>query len=337
MNIRDRRAVRAAAQQALAAAPGEPKKVVLAYTLISCAIALSFAGISMMLGDRISATGGLSNMGMRSILSTGQSVLPLVQMVISICMSLGYHVAILDMLRHRATDPRTLSEGFRRFGPALRAALLQGVIYFFLAFGTMYLSSFVFMLLPLSNAFFSVMEPLTSSMSILESGIVLDDATVSALIPAMAPLVWIFLGLYLLLFLPMAYRFRMISFSLADDDRPGAIAAMVKSARMMRHNRFALFRLDLSMWWFYALQILVSVVCYGDVICALAGVALPWNETVSYFLFFGLSLVIQAVSYYFFMNRVYAVYGVTYEGLKESIVPPPRPKEKPDFPFPTEY
>ena len=337
MNIRDRRAVHAAAQQALSAAPGEPKKVVLAYTLITCAIALSFAAISMMLGDKISATGGLSNMGMRSILSTGQSVLPLVQMVISVGMGLGYHVAVLNMIRGRFSEPRTLVEGFRRFGPALRAVLLQALVYVGLGIVAMQLSSYIFMMLPVSDEFFTIMEPLVSSVSILDSGLTLDEATVMALIPAMAPMMWILLAVFLLLFLPMAYRFRMVSFSLADDDRPGAIAAMVKSARMMRRNRVALFRLDLSMWWFYALQVLISLVCYGDVILALLGVALPWNATVSYFLFFGLSLVIQAVSYYFFMNRVYTVYGVVYESLKESVMPPPRPMEKPDFPFPTEY
>ena len=68
------------------------------------------------------------------MLSTGQSILPLVQMLLILCWNMGYAVCALRMARRQETQPRTLLEGFRLFGPVLRAALLQGLIYFAVAF-----------------------------------------------------------------------------------------------------------------------------------------------------------------------------------------------------------
>ena len=71
MNIRDRRAIHHAAGQRLAQTQGDARKILLIYLGIVTALSMAVAVISVVLSSRISNTGGLSNMGLRSVLSTG--------------------------------------------------------------------------------------------------------------------------------------------------------------------------------------------------------------------------------------------------------------------------
>lgn len=316
MDIRNRRAIHHAAGQALVSAPGEPKKVVLVYAGVACLLSLASSVVSFMLDHQIADTGGLSNMGLRSMLSTIQYVLPIIQLLVMQCMGLGYHAAALDMSRGKEVSPRTLLEGFRRFGPLIRAAIFMGLMYLALAMGTMYLSVYIFLLLPVSGAFYQVMEPLLSSASVLQSGIVLDDATMAAVSKTMTPMLVIYALVFLVVCAPLYYQYRMVNFCLVDSDHPRAFGAMRDSRAMMRRNRIALFRLDLSLWWYYLLQLLIVTVAYLDLLLPLVGISFPWPDTVSYFLFFVASLVLQLVVYYFTMNRVHVTYAKAYEALR---------------------
>ena len=66
---------------------------------------------------------------------------------------------------------------------------------------------------------------------------------------------------------------------------------------------------------------MVTVVCYGDILLPMVGITLPWSGTVSYFVFYVLSLILQFVVYYFFMNRVNVTYAMAYESIR------PKPQE----------
>lgn len=335
MDIRNRRAIHSRAGEILSSVPSDPRMIALFYTAICALMALISTVLTAVLTDRIDDTGGLSNMGLRSILSTGKTVLPIVQLVITSCLNLGYHFAVLRLTRGESSQPRTLLEGFRNFGPVLRAVIFQGLLYLSYGIVTMYLSTFIFMATPFAAPFYTIMEPLMNSPSILSGEILVDEATLLAASEALMPMMWIWLGLFLLLFLPAYYGYRMTNFCIADNPRQGALAALHRSKTMLRRNRIALFKLDLSMWWFYALQVVISVVCYGDMILPALGINLPWSSTFSYYFFFVLSLVIQVVTYYFLMNRVYVAYALVYEGL-QGPKEPEQPKE-PNFPFPAEY
>lgn len=335
MDIRNRRAIHSRAAEVISAAPGNPKMTVLWYTAACSLMALLSTVLTAILTDRIDNTGGLGNMGLRSILSTGQTLLPIVQLVITTCLNLGFHFAVLRLTRGEDSRPRTLLEGFRNFGPMLRAVLFQGLLYLSYGIVTMYLSASIFLATPLADTFYEIMDPLISSDVLSTGQLLMDEATVLAATEALLPMLWIWLGLFLVLFLPACYGYRMTNFCIADDPRRGAMAALHRSKLMLRRNRIALFRLDLSMWWFYALQFLISAVCYGDLILPLLGITLPWSSTFSYYFFFVLSLALQIVTYYFLMNRVYVAYALAYESLRQPREP--EPPKAPDFPFPTEY
>ncbi len=335
MSIRDRRAIHHRSGEALAAAVN-PGRIALCYTAVCAVLALLSSILDITLSNRIADTGGLSNMGLRSVLSTVQTLLPILQLVVTTCLGLGYHICALRISRGQDAGPVTLLDGFRNFGPALRAVFFQALLYLSFGMVSMYLSSFLFMMTPYSDPFLEIMGPILESSDLLATGeLVLDNETLFAAAETLAPMMWIWLGLFLLLFLPAYYSYRMTLFCIADEPRRGALSCMHKSKMMMRRNRFALLRLDLSMWWFYALQILVSIVCYGEMILPLLGVTLPWEPVFSYFFFFVASLAIQTVGYYFLMNRVNVAYAVAYDSLQQ-------PKEEaapaePDLPFPTEY
>ena len=336
MDIRDRRAIHHRASEALAAAGGNPGKIALCYTAVCAVLALLSSTLDILLSNRIADTGGLSNMGLRSILSTAQTVLPILQLVITTCLSLGYHICVLRIARGQEARPGTLLDGFRNFGPILRAVLFQGMLYLSFGILSMYLSSFIFMMTPFSADFAEIMAPILESPDLLMTGeLVLDDATLFAATETLVPMLWIWLGVFLLMFLPAYYGYRMTVFCIADEPRRGALASLHKSKMMMRRNRLALLRLDLSMWWFYALQILVSIICYGEMLLPLVGVTLPWNPRFSFYFFFILSLVIQIASYYFLMNRVNVAYAMAYDALQQPKEPESR--QKTDLPFPTEY
>jgi len=320
MNIRSRSAIHEEARQALDRAPYK-KQIILIYTAICCGLSLLTTLMSVFFSDRIAGTGGLGNIGLRSVLSTGQSVLPLIQTVITACLGLGYHISMLTITRGYEATPRTLYQGFRHLGPLLRVMLLQGFLYSGIAFAATYISSFLFLLTPFSAEFVEVVEPLISSMTVLDTSLVLDEATLMAAAETMVPMVWILLGVFLLLFVPVYYGFRMVTFCLAEDPRRGALAALGKSRRLMRRNRIALFRLDLSLWWFYLGSLAITALCYGDVLLPMMGVSLPWSSEVSFYVFFVLSLLLQIVLYYFAMNRVYAVYAVAYDALQDELSP----------------
>lgn len=315
MTIRDRRAIRAAADSALGSAQQGMRQILLSYIGIITALSLGCSVLTVILSDRIADTGGLRNMGLRSALSTAQTLLPIVQMLVLWGLQLGYHTAALRVARGEPVSSDTLFGGFRRFFPLLRAMLVQGFLYTMAGVMSMYAAVYIFLLLPVSGDFQEIVMPAIESASILSGTITLDEATVMAAAGAMMPALWIFGGLFLLFFVPMYYRYRLVMYRLIDHSHPRAFLALLESRAIMRRSRFQLLKLDLGFWWFYALQLLAPLLCYGDVLLGMFGIALPVPEMAAYFLFLILSLAAQAVIFSLALNRVSVTYAVFYDTL----------------------
>ena len=92
MDIRDRRGLHNAAADRLANAKSAGT-VVLIYAAIALGSSALVTLVNYVLGLQIDKTGGLSNMGLRSFLSTIQSVLPMVQSAVLLCVEVGYVAA----------------------------------------------------------------------------------------------------------------------------------------------------------------------------------------------------------------------------------------------------
>ena len=103
MTIRDISALKADSREALDRC-GSQKQIVLLHTVGLVGSSLLLAVLSEILSRMISGTGGLSNLGTRSILSTLQSMLPILQTLLLIGWNAGYAMAMLKISRREPAD-----------------------------------------------------------------------------------------------------------------------------------------------------------------------------------------------------------------------------------------
>ena len=318
MDIRDIRGLKHRAGERLDGAQ-DAGKITLIYAGITLGASVLVTVINYALGLQISQMGGLRNMSVRSVLSTVQTVLPLIQILALMCLDLGYRAAMLRIGRGQYTSPQTLRAGIQRFWTMLRCTLLESVVYVFLASLSFYLAMQIFLFSPLSG---DVMELLLPIAGAEDPTLLLDEAAQLQLLKSLIPMFILMLVLMAVLTIPAYYRLRMVNYVMLDKPGMGAFVVLRESTKMMRKNGFALFRVDLSLWWYHALTALAVVVCYGDSLLSLAGVTLPWSEDVSYFVFYGLYLVMLFAITWFFRGRVEVTYALAYDAV--------RPREESD-------
>lgn len=311
MSIQNRHALKAAAGEALAAAPGH-QKLVLISAGAAAALSLAVSALNFILQGQIAGTGGLGGLGLRSVLSTVQSLLSLAMTLVLPFWSLGYVSAVLKLSRGEGASPDTLLDGFRRLGPALRLLLLTEVLYIVLGVVCVNAGSVLFSLTPLVRPLYDLMLPMLTDPNALEA---LDTG---ALLEAAAPMLIGCLVLFAAVAIPLSYRLRMARLRLMDDPGAGAFAALRSSSRMMKGSCLQLLRLDLSFWWFYLAEAAVMVLGYGDVLIPALGISLPMASDAAYFLFYVLGLLAQLGLYLFARNRVEVTYAKAYDALLQS-------------------
>lgn len=298
------------------------KRIVLIYSCLVLGLGILVSLVNYLLQLQISQSGGLGNMGLRSILSTVQTLLPVARIVVVLCIDLGYVAAMLRIARGQYVSAQTLRLGFDRFWPLLRLMLIKGLIFFGIGFASVYAATFIYMLTPLSKPAMDLLLPIVSQSGSMDPTLLLDDVTYLQLMSAMAPVMAIFGLIYCVFAIPVAYQYRMSEYILIDRPGQGAMAALRESRKMMGHNRFRLFRIDLSLWWYYAATLGATLVCYGDQLLPMLGVTFSWPDEVGYFLFYALYLVLQFAIYYCLRNRVEVTYALAYDAL--------RPQDKPN-------
>lgn len=308
------------AKERLSAAP-QSKRIVLVYAGIITALAVLVALVNYALKLQIAQTGGLSSMGLRSVLSTIQTVLPMIQSFLVMCLELGYIAAMLRLARQQYASEQTLKLGFDRFWVMLRYTLLQSGIYTLVGTVVFWVVTQLYFITPLSKPVTELLLPAMSDPGFTLDALMLDEALISQLMLAMVPLLLIFGVVYLAVALRISYSLRMAKYVIIDKPGCGAMYAIRESRAMMKGSRFRLFRLDLSLWWWYAISVGSAVLCYGDALLELAGITLPWSADVSYFVFYFLYLAVQFSACFFLRNEIEVVYAQVYNALK------PREKE----------
>jgi len=290
-------------------------KVVLIYAGIITLMAVLVTVVNYCLGLQINDLGGLSNMGIKSVLSTIQSVLPMVQNAVIMCLNIGYLAAMMRVTREQYVSPQTLKLGFDRFWLLLRVSLFQFGIYMGAGMIAFWLASQIYMITPLSDPVVELLTPYLSE-SAFNMDFLLDEVVYGQLVNAMIPMFLLFGVLFAVIIIPVSYSFRMVNYLIVDKPGISAMSALSESRRMMRGKRLRLFKLDMSLWWWYALAIALSVVAYGDVLLPMVGIILPFSETMGYFLFYFLFLAGQFAVNVFLMNRVEVTYAQVYEKLR---------------------
>lgn len=287
----------------------EPKKVILAYAGIISLLGLLVTGLSAMLEHKLSGTGGLAHMGSRSILTTIQTLLPIAQSILLMGLEVGYISAAMRLARKQYADHTDLRTGFRLFAPYIRLTLLQTLILTGIMMVAYYVAAQLFLFSPFAQPLLDVITPILESEA--TENIQLPDGFILLILPYIV----ITLVLFALAAIPISYRYRMAIYHLVDHPRDGARIALRSSWQMMRGNLLALFKVDLHFWLYYLLSLLATAICYGDTLLAFAGISLPMSDTVAFFLFYILYLVIQFFLFYRFRNQLEMTYVTAYDAI----------------------
>ena len=292
-------------------------KIVMIYSAAIIALSGVITVVQYLLANRISQTGGLLHMGSRSFFSALANFLPVIQAGVTLCLDFGFMAAMIRISRGQYASVNCLRTGFERFWPLLRCTLLKYLMICISSMACIYLSVMLFALSPLSDGLMQAIDPLLANTSVLSGGtLILDDATQQAILSSTLPL-WIIIALVsVVLVLPVVYRMRMANYVLYDHPEAGALYALRESKMMMRGNRIALFRVDLSFWWYYLLLLATVAIAYLDLILAALGITPPLPEVVNYFLSYFLSLGCNFAIFYFFKNKVETTYALAYNALK---------------------
>lgn len=312
MNIPSSKYLKVKAGKRLEAAK-EPQRIVLIYAAIVALSALAVNGIQFVLDHQISQTGGLQNIGTRSMLSTLSSVLPLIQNLVIMCLTLGYTAAMLRIVRKQYASQKTLKAGFERFWVLLRTRLLQWLIYGGIAMGLSYLSLAIYMMTPFSSGLTALLLPLVSSGSFSPEALLNDEALLFSLYGALLPMMIIYCVLLIAAIWAVSYRFRLVDYLLIDQPQLGAVGALRTSHQKMKGNVKSLFKLDISFWWYYLLRSLAGSLAYLNLLLAIFGISVPMSATALLFVTILLYLGADFALNYFLLNRVETTYALFYD------------------------
>lgn len=320
----DFRALKYEAEQTLQRDIAAPRRMVLIHTGLSLALSLVLAVISYFLDHGVSADGGLSGLGTQAALTTAQVVLQLASFAVMPFWQAGLIFVMLGYVRGRAVEPWDLAEGFRRFVPILTSSLLMGLQYAARAVASAYISSVLITFTPFAAPLYQISDMLAQNPN-------LDIMAVN--VPGMggfyAALAVIYVLVFAVLVLPVFYRYRMVNYIIMDDQKVGGLKAMLISRIMMYRRRKKLFRLDLSFWWFYGLELLLTAVSFGSLLLPLVGMTLPVSDDAAYWIFQLICMAGQLVLYYVAKPKLEASYALCYEEFRQSAEPPapPRPPQ----------
>ena len=303
------------ADDAVNSAAYSPRKLVLIHSGLLAGLYLLALALQYGLSQASGGAGGLAGLGTQAMLETAQVVLTFGVQILSPFWEAGLVLAALMLFRRQNPGPKSLLSGFFRFGPVLRLLILEAVIYFAVVLVAAQVGSFLYMFSPSSQQLMELTDQLAQAGSdaamqeILQS---LDEATMKAMLMDMLPYMLI---PALVMILPLSYRLRLAQYVVMDEQRVGAFYALSQSLRLTRKRCLQLLRLDLQLWWYYVLQVVVLAVCYGDMLLPLLGVQLEMSEHAASLVFYAVGLALQLGLHWWKMPQVMTAYAGFYDRL----------------------
>lgn len=310
MDIKNPRSLKTAAKTTLENARCDANRLLIIHIGITLGLSALLSLLDYAVEQGIGSSSGLSNLGLRSILETAQTLLRIAHSIALPFWQMGYLFLTLKLAREETASASTLLEGFRRFGPIIRYQLLSGLLVTGVIMVGTYVSTGIYLMTPLSNALVEEMNVLVQNST--EDMAALEEMLTAVISKHIWPIVILFSVVCLTIGIPIYYRYRMADLALMDHPEKGAIHALRSSRTMMRKNCLKLVKLDLSFWWFYLLEALVIAVAYTDALLPALGINLPLHEDVQYFLFYFLSLACQFGIYWLYKNYVSVTYAKAY-------------------------
>lgn len=301
----------------VASASYSPKKLTLIHTGIVAGAGLLVAVLSYLVNIGIGSTGGLSGIGTRAALQTAQTVLQLLSTVLTPFWTMGFVAAALQYADKGNPTPRTLLAGFSAWGPVLRLLLLQALLYFAASMVMVQLGSILYSISPAADKLYALVEQVTVGGMVDAEALaqLMDQMDAQTLLSLLLSVLPYLLLPSLIVVVYLAYRMRFAPYLLMNFPRMGALLAITQSFKLTKGNCFSLLKLDLRFWWFYLLEVLVGMLCYGDLVLAAFGV--DWGNIgwLASLLFYILALAVQIGLYVWKKPEVYTSYALFFKSL----------------------
>lgn len=312
MNIRDRHGLKSQAQDSLSYTDGAYRKLFFLHAAVTAGFTLLCALLSIVLNMGMDAFGGISGITARSLLETLQSLLETAGSLALPFWQIGLIFLTLQLLRKNNTTPRTLLEGFRQLGPVLRLNILKTLILFGVLIGSAYAATLLISFTPLVTVLLSGTESLPEVETEEELMRLMEDpAFAKQILTAVLPFLLTIFAAMLAIIIPVLYRLRMTDYVVMDHPEAGARNAIRTSWRMTKGNCVALFCLDLSFWWFYALELLLTGLYMLNTF-----LTLPLDPTLYYLICTILYCAGQVGLYTWLGPQVQTAYAAAYETLQ---------------------
>ena len=314
MHMLDHKLLKQQTAHRLSSAGYSPRMLALIHTGVSLGCSFVLTVISYMLSRQVAGTGGLSGMGTRAVLQSVQSILSIILSLALPFWSYGFVAATMGLARRQSVEPWDLTAGFRKLGPVARLILLQTALYAIMAIATIQVSTMAVMMTPAGAGLTELMESLSRDTEFMQYGMMPEEMMepfLQAAKPVYAGAAVLFVGLAI----PVTYRVRLAPYIVMEEGNNRAFRALLQSNRLMRGHGFAFFKLDISFWWYWLLQVLCSVLAYGDVWLPMVGVELPFNADVALFVFCGVQILGALVLAWCWRAPVETTYAVAYNAL----------------------
>lgn len=308
--------LRRQADERLQSAVYDPKKLVLIHAAIGLGASLAVTLMGFLISLAIADTSGLSGMGTRTILETVQAMLELTVMAVMPFWNIGLVWAALCWARNQRAYPADLAQGFRRFGAVLCEKCLVAGLFMIVGFLASQIGTTLYMLTPFSGP---LLEKMAEFSAASDPNALLTEAFQAELLREMVPALVLSGVFFAALAIPMYYRIYFADYAVMDGAR--AFESLLISFKITYQKRWQIFKLDLSFWWFYLLQGLTVVLCYGDAILGWMGITLPMSPDASFFLFYVLGAVAQLLLLWQCQARIATAYAIAYQTLN----PPKKP------------
>lgn len=281
MNILRSKPLKERAVSILSHSKPDYRKLVCFHAAVSIGASLILTLVDLLLGAAVVDTGGLAGRGIRAIFETIRSLLSSGISLVLPFWQVGILYTSIRVTRQQNVSIPLLTRGFNRLGPVLRYYLLLIAI----VFGICMVSAYAAVPFAAST---TVPPELKEAIQALDESVLEDPELLFASIPMDQMLLFL-----MPLFIPMlilclggmiyiSYRFRLCPYLLLDDPQVGAIQAVSLSNRMTKGHKWCLFKLDISFWWYYLLQWVLSVIALLPVVLELFHVALPVPGAVLY-------------------------------------------------------
>lgn len=306
--------LRRQAKDLLAGRREDPKKLVLLHTGISLGVTLLMTFLNFLFAQKIADTGGLSGLGTRSILSTVQSTMELTVLILLPFWEIGILKAAQCWKANEDAHFLHLTEGFRRFIAVFAKMFWTTAVLTVIGLGILYFAVAFYLLTPGATP---LLEQLNEMGTIVtpEQMANYPQEELAALMQQMLPIYIIFGILFGSVSLVLLYSQRFADFFLMEGE--GGIKSMGKSFLLVVKNCLQVLKLDLHFWWFYLLQTLCVVICYGGYILPYLGVTLPFGEDGNFFIFYVLGIALQCILFWQFQGEKLTTYYLAFDALQQ--------------------